>query len=279
LVHRVSRLVRVILAALLAVSLMAAGNASADTPVLRLGTTTSTDNSGLLDVLLPEFRQSHGYNVHVIAAGTGKVLKLGRNGDVDVVLVHAPKAEQAFVDAGFGVDHRRVMHNDFIIVGPAIDPASVRTSNEIENALLKIARNEALFISRGDESGTHIKELGLWRANGIQPAGAWYREIGQGQGKMLQIASELQAYCLTDRGTWLAYRDRLDLEVLVENDPLLDNPYGIMAINPAKQAHVNYDGARAFIEWITSAQGQNLIKEFTLDGEMLFKPLADGVVE
>ncbi len=255
------------------------GSSLADMSVLRLGTATSTDNAGLLDVLLPAFKATGGYDVHVIAAGTGKVLKLGENGDVDVVLVHAPKIEQEFIDAGLGVDHRRVMHNDFVIAGPASDPVSIRGGNSIEGAFAQIARKKALFISRGDESGTHIKELELWHVLNIGPDDDWYRDIGQGQGKMLQIASELQAYCLTDRGTWLAYRDRVDLKLLVEGKPPLDNPYSVMAVNPAKHRHVNYDGAKAFIDWITSTDGQALIEEFKIDGEMLFKPAADTVPE
>lgn len=252
----------------------APGLVHAQPQVLRLATTTSTDNSGLLDVLLPEFKQDHGYEVHVIAVGTGKALAMGANGDVDVVLVHAPAAERKFVAAGHGVDHRAVMYNDFVVVGPPDDLAGLRASNDIVEALKAVASNKALFVSRGDDSGTHKKELRLWSQAGLNPNAEWYREVGQGMGKTLQIADELRAYTLTDRGTWLGLRKRLDLTIVVERDERLFNPYGIVAVNPANYPDVNYKGARQLIEWMTSPKAQRMIWDYRVDGEPLFNPLA-----
>lgn len=256
-----------------------AGIATASQPqpsLLRLATTTSTENSGLLRDLLPLFEARSGYRVHVIAVGTGKALKLGQNGDVDVVLVHAPAAERAFMKAGYGVDHRAVMYNDFVILGPADDPAGIRYSRTAAGALLRIARAAVPFVSRGDDSGTHKKERQLWQTAGIDPQGNWYREAGQGMGKVLQISGELAAYTLSDRGTWLALRDKLPLQVLYEGDPELFNPYGVMAINPARYPDLNHAGARAFIDWLTSAEGQARIGGFRLAGNKLFIPLANS---
>ena len=214
---------------------------------LRMATTTSTDNSGLLGVLLPAFEKETGYKVHVIAVGTGKALRMGKDGDVDLVLVHAPGAEKAFVEKGHGVDRRGVMYNDFVIVGPAGDPAGITGSTDATDALERISGKRALFISRGDDSGTHKKELGLWQSARIKPRGDWYREAGQGMGKVLQMSGELDAYTLTDRGTWLAYRGKTPLKVLFEGDPRLYNPYGVIAVNPARYPDVNYEGATHLI--------------------------------
>ena len=249
--------------------------ALADTPVIRLATTTSTENSGLLAVLLPQFEQSAGVKVHVIAVGTGKALRMGQDGDVDLVLVHAPAAEKAFVDAGYGVDRRDVMYNDFVLLGPAADPAAIAQSGDAGIALTQIAAKQALFISRGDDSGTHKKELQLWQSAGIAPAGAWYREAGQGMGKVLQMAGELDAYTLADRGTWLAYRDKSPLKVLFAGDPRMFNPYGIIAVNPQRYPDINYQGASKLIEWITSEPGQRMIGEFAISGTRLFTPSAN----
>jgi len=244
--------------------------------LLRLATTTSTENSGLLRDLLPLFEASSGYRVHVIAVGTGKALKLGQNGDVDVLLVHAPTAEQAFVEAGYGVDHHQIMYNDFVVLGPANDPAGIRQSDSAADAMQRIARHSMPFVSRGDDSGTHKKERQLWRAAGLEPRGKWYLEAGQGMGKVLQISAELSAYTLTDRGTWLAFRDKLPLQVLYEGDPVLYNPYGVMAVNPQRYPDLNYAGARAFIDWLISDQGQARIGGFRLAGEELFIPSANS---
>ena len=244
--------------------------------ILRLATTTSTENSGLLQYLLPVFERESGCRVHVIAVGTGKALRMGRDGDVDVVLVHAPAAEQKFVDEGYGVKRIGVMYNDFVIVGPADDPASVNSSTSGIDALRKIAKSQATFISRGDDSGTNKKELSLWKDAGIQPQGDWYREAGQGMGKVLQIAGELSAYTLTDRGTWLAYQGKSPLKIAYQGDPILFNPYGIIAVNPARYPDINNAGAQALIDWITSADGQKMIGSYMVAGSLLFTPSADN---
>ncbi len=241
---------------------------------LRLATTTSTQNSGLLDFLLPAFTRESGYEVHVIAVGTGKALRMGCDGDADVVLVHAPQAEKAFVAQGCGVERHTVMVNDFVIVGPVNDPAGTANGGSAVDALQRIARHQSLFISRGDDSGTHKKERDLWRRAGIRPAGDWYREAGQGMGKVLQMAGELDAYTLTDRATWLAYQARLPLRITFAGDPVLLNPYSIIAVNPQKYPDGNHAGANALIGWLTSAEGQQKIAAFTVDGTQLFRPTA-----
>ena len=259
---------------LLLALLLSAGQAfGADTP-LRLATTTSTANSGLMDLLLPRFTAETGLEVHLIAVGTGKALRLGREGDVDVVLVHARQAEEQFVADGYGVERADVMYNDFIIVGPKSDPAGVAASESVVEVLEKIHDNEQAFISRGDDSGTHKREMILWQSAGREPDGRWYREVGQGMGKTLQIANEVDAYSMTDRGTWLAYQSGLEIELLFEDDPPLFNPYGIIAVNPERHDHVNYEGASSLIRWITSAPVQKLIGEFRIKGQQLFVPLA-----
>jgi len=241
---------------------------------LRLATTTSTENSGLLAVLIPPFEKRFAIDVDVIAVGTGKALKLGQNGDVDLVLVHARQAEDAFVSEGWGVNRRDVMYNDFIIIGPASDPAGIKGSTDAAKALVKLAAAKATFISRGDDSGTHKKELSLWNAAGIKPASGAYLETGQGMGQTLNIADEKGAYCLVDRGTFLAYRGKIDLEILVEGDKRLYNPYGIIALNPARHRHVKYLAAMAFIGWVTSVEGQKIINDFRKDNKRLFHPMA-----
>ncbi|MFQ6023018.1 MAG: substrate-binding domain-containing protein [Acidiferrobacterales bacterium] len=257
----------------LAFALAAASVHGAERTV-RLATTTSTDNSGLLRVLLPPFEQRTGYKVHVIAVGTGKALRMARDGDVDAVMVHAPAAEQQFVGEGHGINRRDLMYNDFVIVGPKEDPAGISGTVDSAAALARVAERGALFLSRGDDSGTHKKELELWVAAGIEPAGRWYREVGQGMGRVLQMAAELDAYTLTDRGTWLALRAKLPLEILVQGDTRLFNPYGIIAVNPARYPGINYAGAMALIAWVTSVPGQAIVREFVIDGEPLFRPLA-----
>lgn len=242
--------------------------------VIRLATTTSTDNSGLFRKLLPHYEAASGDQVQVIAVGTGKALKLGEDGNVDVVLVHAPSAEVEFVESGFGVNRRSVMYNDFVLVGPPTDPAEVRGMRQASEALSRIAENRTVFVSRGDDSGTHKKERSLWELAAVKPDAFWYREAGQGMGTVLLMSSELQGYTLTDRGTWLAFEPKLQLEVLVEGDPLLFNPYGIIAVNPDLHRGVNYLGAMRLIAWITSVEGQELIREFTLGGRPLFIPTA-----
>lgn len=243
--------------------------------IIRLATTTSTDNSGLLAYLLPEFESKTGYRVHVIAVGTGKALRMGRDGDADVLLVHAPAAEKEFIYAGHGEKRYAVMYNNFVLVGPISNPADIKINSDINKALGQIADQKSIFISRGDNSGTHKKELSLWQAEGIHPQGKWYREVGQGMGKVLQMAAELDAYTLTDRGTWLAYQDKTPLKVLNAGDAKLYNPYHIIAINPERFPNINHQGANALISWITSSYGQSLIGQFTLHDSLLFKPSAN----
>ena len=253
------------------------GKIMADTTFIRLATTTSTDNSGLLDILLPAFEKHNEYTVKVISVGTGKALRLLREGDVDVVLVHARSAEDKLVADGYGVNRRDVMYNDFVLVGPDSDPANIRGTTDATSALSRLVASNSLFISRGDTSGTHKKELQLWEQAGITPQGHWYREAGQGMGKVLQIAGELDAYTLTDRGTWLAYRDKVSLVIVTEGDKRLFNPYGIIAANPARYPDVNYSGAMALINWISSPAAQDMIGNFTIDEQRLFVPMHDPV--
>ncbi len=241
---------------------------------IRLATTTSTENTGLLDRLLPPFEKWWGARVHVIAVGTGRALELGRNGDADVLLVHAPEAEEALVAEGAGVNRRSVMFNDFLLVGPKDDPAKIAQASGPADAFARIARAEAPFVSRSDDSGTHKMELAVWKKADLQPAGKWYLEAGQGMGATLLVADEKKAYCLTDRGTYLAMRAKLTLSPLFEDPVALANPYSIIAVNPAVHHDVNYLGAMALVAWVTSPEGQKIIADFRVDGEPLFHPLA-----
>jgi tungstate transport system substrate-binding protein len=244
---------------------------------LLLVSTTSTQDSGLLDVILPAFTAQTGYHVQLIAVGSGQALKIGEQGNADVILLHSPDAEKEFIANGFGIDRRLVMHNDFVIVGPASDPAGIRGESP-EEALKKILASRVTFVSRADDSGTHVKELALWKNAGLDPAGEdWYLETGQGQGATLSIASEKSGYALTDRGTFLAYQANVDLEILVEGDPFLLNVYHVITVNPEKHPAINLEGARAFADFITSPDGQNIIAGFGVDkyGQALFFPDAD----
>jgi tungstate transport system substrate-binding protein len=240
--------------------------------VLRLSTTTSTENSGLLGYLLPAFEAKTGIKVNVISVGTGKALELGRNGDVDVTLVHARQLEDKFVAEGWGIDRRDVMYNDFIVAGPLEDPAGVKGSHDVLAAFRKIASSKVKFISRGDNSGTDVMEKGYWKEVGAKPAGANYISAGLGMGEVLNMAAELKAYTLTDRATYGAYKARTGLAILVEGDKRMFNPYGIIAVNPARHKGINYKGATALIQWITSAEGQAKIAAFRPAGEQLFFP-------
>ena len=239
-----------------------------------LATTTSTENSGLLEKLLPPFEQMFKTKVKVVAVGTGAALKLGENGDADVVLVHDRPAEDAFMVAGYGVNRRQVMYNDFVLVGPQEDPAGIAGERDAPVALRRIAEKKALFISRGDDSGTHRKEKALWQEVGITTAGEWYREAGQGMGAVLTMAGEQGGYTLADRGTYLAFRDKVPLRVFVEGDERLLNPYSLIAVNPARYPQINYLGAMQLIGWITSPAGQKIIGNFTIGGTPLFIPTA-----
>jgi tungstate transport system substrate-binding protein len=243
---------------------------------LRMSTTTSTENSGLLAVLLPPFEKKFGCKVDVVAVGTGKALKLGEAGDVDVVFVHARKLEDQFVANGFGVNRRDVMYNDFVLLGPPDDPAGVAKSNNAPDAFRAVAAKGSPFISRGDESGTHQKEKEIWASAGIVPRGAWYVEAGQGMGEVVMMATQKRGYTLSDRGTYIAFRKKTGLVVLRQGDKNLWNPYGIIAVNPKKHAHVKYDLAMKLVDFVTGPEGRSLIAGYKLDGEPLFFVYREG---
>jgi len=231
---------------------------------LKLSTTTSTENSGLLYELLPPFEKRFNIKVDIIAVGSGKAIKLGENGDADVVLVHERDLEDKFVAEGYGVNRRDVMHNDFVIIGPTADPSGIRKAKTAAEAFKLIAKKRATFVSRGDKSGTHSKELSLWSKAGVKPTRSWYMESGMGMGEVLIMAYEKGAYTLTDRGTYLAFQKggKINLPILFEGDPTLFNPYGIIAVNPARHPSVNYIMAMALIGWLTSQEGQRIIADF-----------------
>lgn len=248
-------------------------------PNLILATTTSTQDSGLLDVLIPMFEAESGYTVQTVAVGSGQAMKMGEEGNADVLLVHAPKSEVEFMANGFGKDRALVMHNDFIIVGPAADPAGIK-GKPVVDALKAISAGSAEFVSRGDDSGTHKAELNLWKKAEYDPkaaAPAWYLESGQGMGATLTIASEKGAYTMTDRATYLANKDNLDLQILVEGDNALLNVYHVITVNPEKWDKVNYDGALAFLNFMIASSTQEVIEKFGVDkfGQPLFYPDAD----
>lgn len=240
--------------------------------ILRLSTTTSTENSGLLDVLNPAFEAKYNIKLNVIATGTGKALKIGSNGDVDVVFVHAPIAELKYVEQGDFIDRSAVMHNDFVIVGSVDDPAGIASAKTVVEALVKIANSQSAFISRGDDSGTHKKEKQLWKLTGLEPKGKWYTSVGQGMGAVLRIADDKQAYTLSDRGTQIAYSDKITLQVKFEGNPKLFNPYHVMAVNPKKHKHVRYNLAKKYINFVTGEEGQSIINNFRKAGQQLFYP-------
>lgn len=239
---------------------------------LKLATTTSTDNSGLLAVLNPVFEEKQNIKVDVISVGTGKAIRLAENGDVDFILVHAPAAEKKFVSAGYGIERKAVMHNDFVIIGPSADPADIQQATSLKQAMQRMMETEHTFVSRGDDSGTHKKEQQLWDTIGQQPMGDWYLSVGQGMGTVLRIADDKQAYTLTDRGTYLAYKDKMNLVVTYENDEALFNPYHVIMVNPEKHPHVNIELARKYSDFIRSSEGQSLIRNFRVNGEVLFHP-------
>jgi tungstate transport system substrate-binding protein len=245
---------------------------------LRMASTTSTQNSGLFDYLLPLFEKKTGMKVDVVAVGTGAAIELGKRGDADVVFVHAKEQELKAVEEGFFVNRHDVMYNDFVIIGPTNDPAKIKGIKSAPDAFRKIAESGASFVSRGDKSGTHTKELSLWKKTGMDPAGQkWYLEVGQGMEKTQRIADEKRAYTLTDRGTWLATKDKntLDMVVVLEGDPPLFNQYGVMAVNPEKSKTVKYKEAMEFVTWIISREGQDAIAAFKdKNGNALFIPNA-----
>lgn len=239
-----------------------------------LSTTTSTYDSGLLDELIPVFEKKYKISVKPIAVGTGEALGMGERGEVDVVLVHARSAEDKFLEEGYGVNRKDVMHNDFVIIGPEEDPAEIKGNENVTEAFKKMSEKQMLFLSRGDDSGTHKKEIKIWEEAGIEPKGDWYLEAGQGMAGTIMIANEKNAYTLTDRGTYLSLQKNIQLKILFEGDPLLLNSYGIIAVNPNKYSHVNYEGAIKFIDFITSKEGQEIIKNFGIGkyGQPLFFP-------
>ncbi|MBU4532707.1 MAG: substrate-binding domain-containing protein [Eubacteriales bacterium] len=241
---------------------------------LKLATTTSTHDSGLLDVFLPAFEAKFNYKVSVISMGTGAALEAGKRGDADVVLVHAKATELQMVQEGFFVDRHDVMYNDFVIVGPADDPVGIKGGKDAAAAFALIAEKQAIFVSRGDDSGTHSKEKSIWKKAEIEPKGNWYQSVGQGMGDVLRMTSEQKGYTLTDRGTFIALRDSLNLEAIVEGDQALFNQYGIMAPNPDQHPNIDFEGATALIEYFISDEGQEVIAGFQLNGEQLFYPNA-----
>jgi tungstate transport system substrate-binding protein len=284
---------------LIAVIFFMSGGARAEEKILKMSTTTSTQASGLLDVLLPELEKDTGIQVKVIAKGTGAAIRDGMDGNVDVIFVHAKAREEKFVGDGYGTKRYAVMHNDFVILGPADDPAKIKGKTNASEVLKQIADVQALFISRGDDSGTHTKEQALWQSTGLQlekitntivkkgkkreiafaqpeDSGKWYLSIGQGMGKTIMVADEKKAYSLADRGTYIKYKFGRDvpveLDVLCEGDPLLANPYGIIPINPQKHPHVKNKVAEAFGQWMVSERGQAVIADYRLLGKQLFYP-------
>lgn len=240
---------------------------------LRLATTTSTENSGLLNVLLPPFEKKADVKVDVITVGTGKALKLGETADVDVVMVHDPQAEEKFVAQGFGVNRRTFMYNDFVILGPGEDAAGIGGAKDAAQAFARVAQNQSTFISRGDQSGTHKKERFIWEKSGIAPTGKWYLETGLSMEDVLVMSDQKRAYTLSDRGTYLAFKDKINLKILYSGNPLLHNTYTIIAVNPQLHPRINYKGAMALIDWVTSQEGQKIIGSFTRGGENLFYPI------
>ncbi|MCX7373994.1 MAG: substrate-binding domain-containing protein [Alphaproteobacteria bacterium] len=260
-----------------AAALLLPGAASAQERFITVASTTSTEQSGLFRHILPIFTAESGITVRVVALGTGQALDVGRRGDADVVFVHDRAAEERFVAEGFGGPRRHVMFNDFVIVGPAADPARVNGLRDTNDALRRVAQARAPFISRGDRSGTHAAELRLWQLAGVDPAagrGQWYREVGQGMGPALNTAAAQNAYVLTDRGTWLSFRNRQELRILVEGDARLFNQYGVMLVNAQRHPHVKVADGQRFIDWILSPAGQRAIASYQINGEQLFFPNA-----
>jgi len=272
------QLLTLIMCWVLAVCLLPTG-ASADGKQLLMATTTSTDNTGLLDYLMPKFKEATGIEVKWTATGTGKALKLGENCDVDILMVHAPPAEKKFVADGFGTDRREIMYNDFVIIGPAADAAGIK-GKSIKEALQAIQQKQAIFVSRGDNSGTNKKELSLWKAADLSVPDKenWYVQTGQGMLATINIAAERNGYTMTDRGTYIKYEDNLKgnppLKILIEGDPVLLNQYSVIAIDPKHCSQAKYDTAKQFIKWITGPEAQQFIKDFKLLGKPLFTPNA-----
>ena len=274
-----AKLLRSVVPALLVAALALAPERAPAEDFIIVQSTTSTQNSGLYDHLLPQFREKTGIEVRVVAVGTGQAIKNAQNCDGDVLLVHAKPAEEAFVAEGFGVERLDVMYNDFVIVGPPADPAGIAGKADATAALKAVAEAGAPFASRGDDSGTHKKELALWTAAGVDPAaasGTWYRETGSGMGATLNTAVGMDAYTMTDRGTWIAFKNKDDFRILVEGDARLFNQYGVILVNPEKHPRVKAEDGQAFIDWLTGKEGQAAIAAYKRAGEQLFFPNAEG---
>ncbi len=255
----------------------ASAPAAVGTRFIIVSSTTSTQDSGLFGHILPLFQARTGIEVRVVSQGTGQALDTGRRGDADVVFVHAKAQEEKFLTEGFALERKPVMYNDFVLIGPKSDPAGVAGTKDIVAALKTIQEKAAPFVSRGDKSGTHSAELALWKVAGIdldQKKGSWYRDIGQGMGAALNTAGGMAAYVLSDRGTWISFKNRGDLTIAVEGDRRLFNQYGVMAVNPAKHPHVKVDDGQAFVTWLISPEGQKAIAEYKIDGQQLFFPNA-----
>jgi len=266
---------RILLAGAALATVVAVSPLAAEDKFITVASTTSTQNSGLFEYLLPKFEKETGIKVHVIAVGTGQALAMGRRGDADVLFVHNRVAEEKFVAEGYGVDRKEVMYNDFVVIGPKSDPAKIGGGHDVLVAFKKIKDAKAPFVSRGDKSGTYAAELRYWKAADINIAkekGPWYKETGSGMGAALNTASGLNAYILSDRGTWLNFKNRGDLKILVEGDKRLFNQYGIMLINPAKHPHVKKTYGELFVNWVASPVGQRAIADYKIKGEQLFFP-------
>ncbi|HRV76667.1 MAG TPA: extracellular solute-binding protein [Thauera sp.] len=271
---RIARIRRTVAGiATVAIGLFAAPATAQQAASIVVASTTSTEQSGLFGHILPQFKQATGIDVKVVALGTGQALDVGRRGDADVVFVHDAAAEQKFVDEGHGIEHRKVMYNDFVLIGPKDDPAATK-GKDITGALQKLAAANASFVSRGDKSGTHAAELRYWKAAAVDNKGAGYKECGCGMGPALNMAASSGAYVLADRGTWLSFKNRADLAVLVEGDKRLFNQYGVMVVNPERHPHVKQAEARKFVEWVVSPAGQEAIAAYKIEGEQLFFPNA-----
>ncbi|GIK97691.1 MAG: tungsten ABC transporter substrate-binding protein [Alphaproteobacteria bacterium] len=264
-----------VVAAAAAATLCASGIATADDRFITVASTTSTEDSGLFDHILPIFEAKTGIEVRVVAKGTGAAIKQASTGDADVLFVHDQKSEEKFVADGYGVERFPVMYNDFVLVGPKSDPAGIKGMSDIAQALKKIAAAQSAFTSRGDDSGTNKAELRLWEAAGIDAkavSGSWYRETGQGMGPTLNTAAAMGAYALTDRGTWIAFENKSDLEIVVEGDDRLFNQYGVILVDPERFPHVKAADGQAFVDWLISPEGQQAIADFKLNGQQLFFP-------
>ena len=269
---------RMLIAALAAAAILSGAPASAQDKSIVVSSTTSTQDSGLFGHILPLFKAKTGIDVKVVSQGTGQALDTGRRGDADVVFVHAKAQEEKFIAEGFGVKRFPVMYNDFVLIGPKSDPAGIKGMKDVSAALKAIKEKGAPFISRGDKSGTHIAEINLWKAAGIdidQDKGPWYKSIGQGMGAALNTASAGNAYVLADRGTWLSFKNRGDLVIVVEGDKRLFNQYGVILVNPAKHPNVKKDLGQQFIDWLVSPEGQKAIADYKINGEQLFYPNAN----